>query len=127
MIIMATTEIDTKNGIILQRLDQLCLPNWKANWKARLNTHVLRAEGPEYAKFMEVPPNAKWSRAFQQLQAGIRRGGDQADISRRKLSLGSFDFGTGRTTGRALTPFLQCVAALLFDQECSGNEGNLER
>ncbi len=74
---------------------------------------VLRPEWPECAAYLNLPPNPCWTKALCLIQEGVHRRGEHVDSFLKHLHGGSSWLGNERRTLRA-------VAAILYDQECSG-------
>ncbi|KAL7624596.1 hypothetical protein AAE478_006163 [Parahypoxylon ruwenzoriense] len=95
----------------LQRINEFCLPRQNN----RTNTRTIRPERCGYGILTHIPPNEKWIRVLQQIQVNIFR--------EEGLSLGRLpDRPHDKYPDWIVDPNLQAIAAILYDQECSGQQ-----
>ncbi len=93
----------------IEILSRACLPHPSSK---RRTTRVLRPERPECAAYLNIPPSPQWTKALLHIQNGIHRKGEDVERFCRNIC-GPFSSSNERRALRA-------VAAVLYDQECSG-------
>lgn len=117
-------QINIEDSTDLQRLNQLCLPCWDS----RIKTLALRPERPEYAIFTEHPQDTKWVQVLKYLERDICYRLQRFTTLYQKPSVGLYldTLGYLHTLTPNLGFSLQAIAAILYDQECSGYVRDLE-
>ena len=108
----------------LQRLSQLCLPCWDKRIKAL----SLRPERPECAIFTSHPQDSKWVQVLKYLERDICYRVQRFTTFYQTPSVALYldTLGQLHTTTSRLQISLQAIAAILYDQECSGYVKDLE-
>jgi hypothetical protein len=109
----------------LQRLNQLCL----SCWDSRAKTLALRPERPEYAILTSRPPDTKWVQVLQYLERDICSRLQSFTNPYQTPSVGLYldTLGYLNTVTPDIRLSLQAIAAILYDQECSGCVRDLEK
>jgi hypothetical protein len=117
-------QINMEDSTDLQRLSQLCLPCWDN----RIKTLALRPERPEYAIFTAQPQDNKWVQVLKYLERDICYRLQRFTTLYQKPSVGLYldTLGYLHTLTPNLRSSLQAIAAILYDQECSGYIRDLE-
>jgi hypothetical protein len=117
-------QINIEDSTDLQRLSQLCLPSWDNRIKAL----ALRPERPEYAIFTAHPQGTKWVQVLKYLERDICYRLQRLATLYPKSSIGRYlvTLGYLHTLTPNLRSSLQAIAAILYDQECSGYVRDLE-
>lgn len=104
-------EINRESDTKLDILSHACLPR---SAKKRHTTCVLRPERPECTAYLKLPPSPSWTKVLCYIQEGIYPRGDCVEEFHKHLNDARTSyFGEEQRTLRA-------VAAILYDQECSG-------
>ncbi|KAJ9143294.1 hypothetical protein NKR23_g6667 [Pleurostoma richardsiae] len=106
--LLTTRPPSYKDDLKIQRLNQLCLPDWDRRIR-RAKTRALRPERPEFAIVKQSPANPKWMRALRQIEKGIG-----------PLNLYIKEMGGYAYLKLRMKPVLRSVAVILYDRECSG-------
>jgi len=117
-------QINIEDSTDLQRLSQLCLPSWDN----RIKTLALRPERPEYAILTVHPQDTKWVQVLEYLERDICYRLHGLTTLYPKPSVGRYldTLGYLHTLAPNLRSSLQAIAAILYDQECSGYVRDLE-
>jgi hypothetical protein len=105
---MGSEVITSEDVAEIELLSRFCLPPEEK----RLRSRALRPERPEYANYMGELPSREWLRALMILQKSIHATGQSVESVCARLS------GLLDSEDEAMA--YQAVAAVLYDQECSG-------